>query len=292
MLRKARADNYYVVFAEMDTPALAKLLRPSAISGLVRLRGRLREEPDLPIDTACKMLAATYDGAGLDLPSACVLHDLVEPEIVDRQALYRHVIRLVAVKASPTWCALLRTGRDALRAGDPDVLVCFQRAGAFDPQPSPSIVAWWDDLASLAYADRDRDRIATGRQAERLSLDYERRRLARHTGAPEPIWKSLDSNAAGYDIQSWNLLEDRWIPKYIEVKGSKWDPPGLHLTRHEWNTAVRHGPTHIFQVWELARCRMAEVSVDEMAAHIPMDNGAGEWEEVIVSLPGISFGSY
>ncbi|MEQ7328395.1 DUF3883 domain-containing protein [Xanthomonas campestris pv. campestris] len=244
----------------------------------------------MSIETVCKMLTATYDGAGLDLPSACVLHDLVEPEIVDRQALYRHVIRVIAVKASPSWCALLRTGRDALRAGDPDVLVCFQRAGAFDPEPSPSIVEWWDDLASSAYADLNMDLIATGRQAERLSLDYERRRLALYAGAPEPIWKSLDSNAAGYDIQSWDLHGDHWAPKYIEVKGSKSDMPRLHLTRHEWNTAVRHGATHMFQVWELTRCRMAEISVDEMAAHIPTDNGAGAWKEVVVTLPPLPSG--
>lgn len=273
----------------MDTAALPQLLRPSAISGLVRLRARLRDEPSLPIDTVCRMLAATYDGAGLDLENACILHELLAPEIIDRQALYRHVIRLVAIQASPPWCALLRSGRDALSAADPDVFVCFQRTGVFDPHPAPLIVEWWDELASLAYTDLDIGRVARGRQAERLSLEYERRRLALHPGAPEVTWKSLDSNAAGYDIQSWDRLEQRWVPKYIEVKGSEWDPLRLHLTRHEWNTAARHGAMYTFQVWDLARSRMTEVSVEQMAAHIPTDNGKGAWEEAIVELPNVAF---
>jgi hypothetical protein len=34
---------------------------------------------------------------------------------------------------------------------------------------------------------------------------------------------------------------------------------------------------------------MAEVSVEQMAFHIPTDNGRGAWEEAIVQLPEIAF---
>src|SRR5579859_2126528 len=96
------------------------LLRPSAISGLVRLRARLRETPELSIHEACKLLAATYDGAGLNLNHARVLHDLIAPEIVDRQMLYQHAIRMVVTKTAPSWSVLLRSGREALLSVDAD----------------------------------------------------------------------------------------------------------------------------------------------------------------------------
>jgi len=273
----------------MDARTLAQLLRPSAISGLVRLRARLLDEPGLPMETACKILAATYDGAGMDIQSACALHGLIAPEIVERRELYRQVIRLVAVHASPPWCALLRTGREALYVADPDVLTCFQRAGAFDPIPSPQILEWWDELASLAYADVDIDRMVLGRRAERLSLQYEQYRLSEHLNAPEVIWKSLDSNAAGYDLQSWDSSEGCWSPKYIEVKGTMRSPPCLHMTRHEWNTAIRHHAAYSFQIWDLGRSRMAEVSVEQMALHVPTDNGQGTWDEATIYLPEVAF---
>jgi hypothetical protein len=264
-------------------------LKPSAISGLVRLRARLQEDATLSVDKACKLLAATYDGAGLDLEGAVQLHELVEPNIIDRQVLYRQVIGLTARTASPTWLSLLCSGREAVRALDSDVATCFERAGAFDPIPDTCVIDWWDELASLGYADDDLAKMSSGREAERLSLRHEKALLADAPDAPEVIWKSLDSNSAGYDIQSWQLLEGRWIPKYIEVKGSKRSPLSLFLTRNEWNTAVRHGQAYAFHVWDTLRLRLTEVSVEQMAVHVPTDSGNGKWEQVRIQLDEAAF---
>ena len=269
----------------MEPGALPQLLRPSAISGLVRLRARLQDEPDMPIETLCRKLTATYDGAGLDVEGACALHRLVSREVVDRQELYRHVIRMVAAQTSPTWGALLRAGRDALLVADPDVVTCFQRAGAFDSFPTPNVTEWWDELAGLAYMNADISRMAVGRRAERLSMEYEQRRLAKHENAPRVVWKSLDSNAAGYDIQSWRLLDGRWVPAYIEVKGTQQEPPRIFVTKNEWSVAVRHGSAYSFHVWDVARSKMAEVSVAQMAAWVPADTDVGAWEEASLRLP-------
>lgn len=269
------------------TPVLA--LKPSAISGLVRLRARLRDDPAMSVDKACKLLEATYDGAGLDLEGAMQLHELIEPTLIDRQVLYRQVIGLTARTAAPTWLPLLCSGREAIRAVDTDVATCFERAGAFDPIPDQCVIDWWDELASLGYADDDLAKMSSGREAERLSLRHEQERLANVPDAPEVVWKSLDSNVAGYDIQSWQLLGGSWSPRYIEVKGSKRSPPILFLTRNEWNTAVRHGEAYAFHVWDLHHLRLAEVSVEHMATHVPTDSGNGKWEQVRVQLDEVAF---
>jgi len=168
--------------------------------------------------------------------------------------------------------------------------MCFQRAGAFEATPSAAVTQWWDELAALAYANTDAGRIAIGRQAERLSLDYERACLAGSCDAPALIWKALDTNAAGYDIQSWwRPFGGDWSPKYIEVKGSQRDPPTLFLTRHEWSTAIRLAGSYVFQVWDLTSGRMAELSVAQMSSHVPSDNGQGLWQEAKVQLDGIDW---
>ncbi|KAF1728055.1 hypothetical protein CSC76_07505 [Pseudoxanthomonas mexicana] len=243
----------------------------------------------MSVDKACKLLEATYDGAGLDLEGAMQLHELIEPTLIDRQVLYRQVIGLTARTAAPTWLPLLCSGREAIRAVDTDVATCFERAGAFDPIPDQCVIDWWDELASLGYADDDLAKMSSGREAERLSLRHEQERLANVPDAPEVVWKSLDSNVAGYDIQSWQLLGGSWSPRYIEVKGSKRSPPILFLTRNEWNTAVRHGEAYAFHVWDLHHLRLAEVSVEHMATHVPTDSGNGKWEQVRVQLDEVAF---
>ena len=261
------------------------MLRPSAVSGLVRLRRRLAETPHLTPEEAKKLLLSSYNSAGLDFESAIRLHEAVPLNIDEPRAIFQATITLVVARCSPPWTALLRRGRDALEVLDPDTVTCFDRAGAFAHIPDADVLRWWDELASQAYADRDLARCAIGREAERRSLAYERQRLQELPCAPAPVWKALDNNLVGYDIQSSLQGPNALVPKLVEVKGSARMPMSFHVSRNEWETAVRNPLTYFFQVWHLDTDHMLELSVSDVKAHMPFDQGRGKWQEAIVELP-------
>lgn len=261
------------------------MLRPSAVTALIRLRRRLAESPHLTALEARKLLSATYDNAGLDFDRALSLHEVIPVGLMETRAVFQATVVAVFERASPPWSALLRRGRDALRDLDPDTLTCFERAGALLHVPDPDVLRWWDELSARIYAEADLDRCRIGRDAERRSLEYERERLKGIPGAPPPSWKALDNNLAGYDIQS-SMVEDELIrPKLVEVKGTVRQPIAFHITRNEWETATRHRRTYFFQIWHLATDRMVELSVDDVEAHVPVDRGRGQWREILVEIP-------
>lgn len=263
----------------------ASMLRPSVVSGLVRLRKRIAESPGLTADEARKVLLASYDNSGVDFDGAISMHEMISVGLTEGPGIFRAAITMVVERSAPPWSALLRRGRDALRGLDPDTVACFDRAGAFAHIPEPDVLLWWDALAAKAYADRDLDLCTRGREAERRSLEYERLLIKDLPGAPTPVWRALDSNLAGYDVLSSMMLAGALRPKLIEVKGSARLPLRFHVTRNEWDTAIRNPQTYFFQVWHLATDHMVELSVDEAKAHMPLDRGCGLWQDVVVDLP-------
>jgi hypothetical protein len=220
----------------------------------------------------------------MDLESALHLHEAISIGVTETSGIFRAAITAVIERSTPPWTALLRCGRDALRSLDPDTVACFDRAGAFAGIPGPDVLTWWDELVAKAYADRDLDFCIKGREAERRSLDYERRRVNDLPGAPPPVWKALDNNMAGYDIQSSMTIAGALRPKLVEVKGSTRKPLAFHVTRNEWQTAIRHPQNYFFQVWHLATDDMVELSVSDAEGHMPVDRGNGQWQEVVVEL--------
>lgn len=262
---------------------LSALLKPSAVGGLALLRSRAAAEPDRPWDSVLKIVAASYEGQSFDLKAASRLHELLPRQLVGHPEVYRGAIR-VAADLLPPWIDLLCDGREALQYLDPNLAVCFERAGALAPIPSPAVIRWWNGLVELAYRNRGSGNIEIGRQGERLSLNREHRLLS---GCPHPTiaWTALDTNTAGYDIHSWRRNQEEWTPKLIEVKTITRAPSPIYLTRHEWDTSRRMAAAYCFQVWDLRSERMAELTSDQMSSHIPPDCGLGRWSELKITLP-------
>lgn len=154
--------------------------------------------------------------------------------------------------------------------------------------PNKEVVGFWDSLAGIARGLQNDHLLAIGREGERLTLVHEETR----TG-DKPRWVAVDSNQDGYDVLSIAAADDRALLS-IEVKASRSGISGaLHLTRHEWEIALDR-PLHLFYLWDLSSNppKLASVRVDEMAAHIPTDVGAGGWERVEVPFKAFdsSFG--
>ena len=264
---------------------LDSVLRPSAIDGLIRLRRAILDAPHLSPSKACEILRGTYASGGLDYASALHLHDALPPTPEGRVEAFRFVVEWFVVTFDPPWIHSLRRGRDGLsQLSQPDVMACFDRTGAMEDVPTPDAVEWFDKLVSRAYLKVDTAQLASGRKAERLSYELERKALGLDPCAPTVRWVALNDNAAGYDVRSAIRRGGCYVPKLIEVKASQQDPARIFISRHEWNTAKRMGELYVFHVWHLPKGRVREITAFEMALDMPDDRGHGLWQNVEVTV--------
>lgn len=99
-----------------------------------------------------------------------------------------------------------------------------------------------------------------------------------------PRWIALDSAGDGYDVLSQLSAEDR-RRLTIEVKASEraLKYAEFYLTRNEWETEEDF-LNHVFHLWDLSgeEPRLATLLVEQLRAHIPTDNGNGNWKSTSV----------
>jgi hypothetical protein len=177
--------------------------------------------------------------------------------------------------ASPPWVKLAIDGRNRVLTFAPvGVTQCLVEA-ELAVGHSDDVVRFWDQLAAAARGLRGTELSEIGRQGERLTLAYEKKRTGR-----EPQWRSIESNADGYDVLSVAAAEDT-RPMQIEVKASRIGVSGvMHVTRNEWE-ATELMLLHKFHLWDISVSgtpRLAVISRAEMAPHAPADSGVGHWE--------------
>lgn len=174
----------------------------------------------------------------------------------------------------PPWVQNARFGRRrVLQYAPPEIAQICQEAGLAEAS-TPDVVAFWDTLAAQARGLHDVRLNETGRTGERLTLRHEELR----TGCT-PKWVALDSNEDGYDILSSLNMENR-TPVCIEVKASQLGLNGsFFLTRHEWEAAESFLHYHV-HLWDLSDAipRLAVLSLEGVAQHLPIDHGCGRWD--------------
>ncbi len=267
---------------------IASLLRASVISGALRLRRAISSRPDWsPIQAATFLSQTDVASAGLDLEGGCQLLALVslDPALTPA-GVFRECISAVARSTTPGWLSTLSGGRLSLSESlDENTYQCFRIAGAFDPVPSEEVLLWLDELASIQFCLEDRRNTIVGREGELLTIESETRRLKSLSIAKSPRWVALDDNRVGFDVESWNLDGDgnEW-PILIEVKACAGRSNRFFLTRNEWETACRYPDQFQLHVWRLADRSRVIFTYSEICAHMPVDQGSGRWESVLVQL--------
>jgi uncharacterized protein DUF3883 len=185
----------------------------------------------------------------------------------------------------PLWVRLAPVGREyVLRAVSINGTQCFRNAGLLETPPGREVSDWWDALAARVRNEKDVQLLNQGREAERRSLEFERRRLRALGIDREPRWVSIEDNNAGYDILSYEPGAIEPINKIIEVKSSTQEPPRIIVTRGEWNAALTYGDAYVFQVWGVGAIEPIEINVASMAAHVPLDQGVGSWLKVQITI--------
>ena len=175
------------------------------------------------------------------------------------------------------WRTLIPRGRKECIAYIPaDVYACFQSAALLETPPSDDVVLWWDQQSQIIRSNQVLLSLNIGRIGEKLTIQYEKRRTE-----IMPIWKSVESNLAGYDVLS--ILEKGRTEKLaIEVKTSERsiDIATASITRNEWDTAI--GSKHyLFHFWLLRNMhqKLAILSTDDLSSHMPKDQGLGKWKD-------------
>jgi hypothetical protein len=199
---------------------------------------------------------------------------------------FRRILREYIACTRPLWALTATKGRTwCERALDPDTYQCLAYGGLFDEPASHQAVSWWDDLARQHRSSVEATRVETGREGERLTLNYERRRLS-DLGFPSvtPVWAALNDNTLGYDVQSWDVDGDELKPVMIESKAFSTAYPRFFITSGEWQAALDFNPSYRFHVWDLNKADLLELQVQDVAPHIPTNQGSGAWRQVEITL--------
>jgi len=202
---------------------------------------------------------------------------LTEPTMRDSLRMQlKHLIGDV----KPSWSYLIHKGRkEAYQYFPADVQQCFKEAGLIDSYDE-EVIKWWDILASMARGRQQDTQLEVGRLGERLSKEFETKR----TGE-EAVWKSIDSNLAGYDILSV-ISTNNDAPLRIEVKASTINSNmfTFFLSRNEWYVAS-NSPNYLFHLWKLdGEPELYIVDKSDVAKSIPLNQGDGSWENVKIEV--------
>jgi len=264
------------------------LLTMSAFCGLEALRCYAAMHPNVPVPDAVHALRrlsaddAHHDYVAAETLLALIGADYAYDGIVP---LFRDTISSVVRRDRPWWTRLAPLGRERLRAAlNSNEAQCFEAAGLFIGMPTTDVLAWWDNLARDARDIGNDGKLQQGREAEQLTLAFERERLARLGIKRDPKWIAIEDNTAGYDIQSFDLGAVEPVNRLIEVKSCSREVVRIFISRNEWETAVASVPHYHFHVWLLPEKKLIELSVNDIAPHIPLNQGSGAWQSVGVTL--------
>ncbi|HZQ24848.1 MAG TPA: DUF3883 domain-containing protein [Terriglobales bacterium] len=270
----------------MTTPH--SLFSMSAFSGLIALRTYSAAHPELlPQDIIAALKRVSPDDGYHDYDAALVLHGWIGPALTheDLQLFFRSAISVLIQRINPWWRRLFTIGRDRVRAAlNPNELQCFDAAGLFSENPDTDIRAWWDAFQESARSESDARRLEQGREAERLTIEYETKRLSELGIANRPRWIALDDNTAGYDVQSYEKGPVEPIARLIEVKSCVGTAREVFLTRNEWETAVEMAPYYRFHIWILPDEELIELTPADLSPHVPADRGNGLWQITRIEL--------
>lgn len=265
------------------------LFTMSAFNGLLAILRYSKDHPGIVLPeviTALKHVSA--DDAYHDYEAASVLHEWMSADqpFDGIPVLFRDTLTVLVKRLSPWWLRISPLGRERVRAAlSVNEAQCFEAAGLFSATPTAQILRWWDALAQGVRAEENSKRLAQGRLAEQLTIDYETRRLSTLGITNRPRWISLDDNTAGYDVHSYDQGPVDPIAKLIEVKSCGRGVPEIFLTHNEWETAVERAPHYCFHVWMLPEERLIVLTPNEIEAHVPSDRGNGRWQIIKITLP-------
>jgi hypothetical protein len=229
----------------------------------------------LHLSQKCGWIEIAQDGSIKITPAGFVI-STKDPELALRDQLRDYILNV-----QPPWSGLLPRGREeAVRFFSDDIRQCFDEAVLLS-DCDDEIVQWWDSLSSAARGRRNDSLSEIGRKGEKLSLRYERERTKNN-----PTWMAIESNLAGFDLQSVISESDR-SALFIEVKTSekKLQSAEIFISKNEWRVA-KSSQNFVFHIW-IDVCLSAQLLVlttESIGKHIPENIGEGYWQSVMIPV--------
>jgi len=253
---------------------------------LIRLKRA--ELPNVDLTTLLDVVQHVQaDGANHDFEAALALDGLVavEAESIESVDFYRLCIEACIVVHRPLWVRTIPYGRKSfVQKLERDAAQCFEASGLMDDPPTPKIIEWWDAVAGKTRSATDIEKMRQARAAEKLSLEFERKRLAELGIDREPVWMAIEDNWAGYDILSYDHGSHGLTTRMVEVKSTTASPLRFFLTRNEWKKCLDVGEAYQFHVWDMKAERLFVRTVSEISEHVPEDKGAGRWSTLEIRI--------
>jgi hypothetical protein len=265
-----------------------RLFAMPAFEGLREIRRKLLESPQATLEEIVGSIKATEaDALSLDLEASSELHTIVEACDLDGHGFYRQCIRAVVLSRFPIWVKTMKFGRQVFAAKlDSDDYAIFENAGLLASPPGADVVEWWDVIGHEVKLETDLEKMAQARAAEKMSWDFERRRLRGIGIETDPVWVGLDDNRAGYDILSYEPGVPEKTNRLIEVKSTVASPLRFYVTRNEWNQALKSKEAYYFHVWDMQKIppTLHIRTVADVEPHIPTDNESGKWSNAEIPV--------
>ena len=274
-----------------------KLFSLSVFEGLKLLIEYHERYPTFEIPKLISLIEKTKSyGVDINLEDAAYLRDsayfkdMESKDTQDKNKFYRLCIKYFLINQRPKWERAMHSGRkrfiENTKKNSKNNFGVFRAAGLADDIPSPAIVTWWDDINGHIYSAQKKDNMEQGRNAERLSLECEVKRLVKLGINKTPEWPGFEDNFAGFDILSYTPTSFGPTNRMIEVKSTSADPPIFHVTRHEWEQARKSKSSYFFHIWDMKKAppKKHEKTVTEIERHIPSDHGKGKWQDIVIPL--------
>lgn len=266
-----------------------RLFSMPAIEGLRTVRKYCEKRPTLKLEEIVHVIkTAEADYNSFDLDASIYLHEIIDIEVpLTGTKYYQGCIHDIVLHRQPTWAKLMMLGRTRFtKKLSRDECSLFRQAGLLDSPPTDDVITWWDNLTGRVRLAQDAEKLARARQAEKLSLNHEKKRLLDIGIDKDPEWTAIEDNTAGYDVLSYEKNEYGLINKPIEVKSTIASPLRFILTRNEWEQALKFGEVYFFHVWDLKQDppKLYVKTLNEIAPHIPSDNEKGKWKNAEILI--------
>jgi hypothetical protein len=266
------------------------LFSVGTFEGLRRVRLQRLQTPTLTFEELRQLIQRTdADAEGFDFDAAAALDEFVAhgAPCEQPQDFYRCCAFEVLARADMRWVKAITLGRQRFMALlDRDEVQCI-RAAHLDAVPPPDfVIDWWDEITGYIRSISDAQKQERGRDAERLTMEYETNRLRQLGLQVEPKWVAIEDNTAGYDVLSYDPGPDGHTTQVIEVKSSVASPLRFFVSRNEWEKAQEFGDAYRFHIWDL-NAEPPRLHIRHMAAvmpHIPTDQEKGRWATAVIPL--------
>ena len=251
----------------------------SALAALAKVYEVQLAQSSLTFEESCRVARESSAGSfAHDYEGAVFLKqfDASNPEHIWSEDWIRAILKALLLSDWRIWQKSILKGRSyVLRQLTENERQVFEAAGLCGENPDKTVVNWWDELHNLKRAEVDQNDF---RDWEAKSLQYETERLKQKNCPYRPTWRSIDDNTCGFDIESFDILNDEWISIAIEVKSRFSEDILFEMSRNECDQMIRMKDRYRVHFWSKPEGNLRIIRSASLIDSLPKDSSNGRWK--------------